>query len=142
MSTGTDENPPRIVLDTNVLISAVGFGGKPREILNLVLDDQIRVVTSPILLAELEDVIHKKFPSLSNDFNKLSIQIKKKFRMVKPKETIEILKDIEDNRVLEAAIEGKCGYIVTGDSDLLILKTFREIKILTPDDFLKELQDI
>ncbi len=88
MNIGTDENPPKIVLDTNILISAVGFGGKPREILNLALDNQFRIIISPILIAELEDVIHKKFPALSEDFNKLRKQIKKNFKIFRNKKEI------------------------------------------------------
>ena len=141
MNTGTAANLPKVILDTNILISAVGFGGKPREILNLALKNQIRAFTSPTLLAELEDVIHKKFPILSDDFTRLTRQIKKKFKTARPKKTIKVLKDTDDNRVLEAAIEGNCDYIITGDSELLDLKVYRKIKIVTPDQFLKLLKE-
>jgi len=46
-------------------------------------------------------------------------------------------RDPDDNMVLECAIEGKAQYIVTGDKDLLVLKTFREIQIVRASDFLK-----
>ncbi|HEX8932007.1 MAG TPA: putative toxin-antitoxin system toxin component, PIN family [Patescibacteria group bacterium] len=49
-----------------------------------------------------------------------------------------MVRDIDDNRVLEAAVEGKCQYIITGDADLLDLKIFQSIKIITAEDFLKE----
>ncbi len=54
----------KVTLDTNILISAVGFGGIPKNILKLVLEDKIKAVTTNILLAELEDVITKKFPDI------------------------------------------------------------------------------
>lgn len=141
MNTGTAANLHKVILDTNILISAVGFGGKPREILNLVLKKQIKAFTSPTLLAELEDVIHKKFPILSEDFNRLRRQIKKNFKIVRPKETIEVLKDTDDNRVLEAAIEGNCDYIITGDSELLGLNVYRKVEIITPEQFIKLLKE-
>ena len=129
-------NPTKVILDTNILISGIGFGGKPREILNLILDDKIETITSPILLAELEDIINKKFPKLAYSFALINRQIKDKFKIVNPKKSLLVARDEDDNRVLEAALEGGCSYIITGDKDLLDLKTFKNIKILTPDTFL------
>ena len=65
------------LLDTNIIISGLGFGGKPREILDLILDDKIKAVTSPILLAELEDVITKKFQKLTYSIEPINKQISK-----------------------------------------------------------------
>lgn len=140
MNIGIPKKPAKVTLDTNILISAIGFGGKPREILRLVLDKQIKAVTSPILLAELEDVIGKKFPNLAHSFERTNRRIKKNFNIVKPKITLHILKDEPDNRVLEAAVEGKCDYIVTGDIELLKLKKFNNMKILSANVFLNLLK--
>ena len=133
-------SPVKVILDTNIIISGIGFGGKPREILHLITEDEIKVVTSSILIAELEDVIAKKFQKLSDDFNLIKDQIKSKFEIVKPEKSLFIVRDEDDNRVLEAALEGRCNYIVTGDKDLLNLKTFKNIKIMRPDEFLKSLE--
>ena len=129
-------NPVNVVLDTNILISAIGFGGKPREILNLVLEREIMGVISPVLLAELEDVISKKFPKLENDFRRTRRRIKRRFKMVYPSETINVLRDKPDNRILEAAVERNCDYIITGDKELLKLGNFKKIKIVNTDQFL------
>lgn len=136
MSIDTAANPIKVILDTNIIISGIGFGGKPRKILHLILDNKIKTVTSTIRLAELEDVIYKKFPKLGYNFALISKQIKEKFEIVKPKKSLLITRDDDDNRVLEAAIEGKCSYIITGDGDLLDLATFKNIGIVTPDTFL------
>lgn len=132
-----DENPVKVVLDTNVIISALGFGGKPREIFQLVLEKKIVSVTSPILLAELEDVIVKKFPPLRKILDRILKIFKKKSQIVKPVITIDILNDHSDNRVLEAAISGDCKYIITGDNELLRLSNYQNILIVTPDEFLR-----
>lgn len=129
-------NPVKVILDTNILISSIGFGGKPRKILHLILDDEIEAIISPILLAELEDVINKKFPKLAYSLSSINRQIQNKFKIVKPKRSLFVARDDDDNRVLEAALEGKCAYIITGDKDLLDLKTFKNIEIVTPDTFL------
>ena len=136
MTIDTPANPIKIILDTNIVISGIGFCGKTREILHLVLDDKIKAVTSRIILAELEDVIVKKFQKLINQLNPINREIREKFIIVKPRKSLDVVKDEDDNRVLEAGAEGKCSYIITGDRDLLNLKTFRNIKIVTPDIFL------
>lgn len=135
------KKPPKVTLDTNLLISALIFGGKPEQVYNLVLDKQIIAAISPILIAELTEVLTKKFNFELVRIHQLEKIIKKHFKIVYPDKTINAVKDIDDNRVLEAAVEGKCSFIVTGDKDLLTFKAFRGIKILTPDEFLKELGD-
>lgn len=136
MNTGTSASKIKVVLDTNVIISAIGFGGKPRIILELVLTKNIQAISSNVLLAELEDVIYKKFPLLASEFEIINKQLRKNFKIVKPKKSIHILKDEPDNRVLEAAQEGKCQYIITGDKELLNLDSFERIRIITADEFL------
>lgn len=141
MNTGTAAGKPSVVLDTNIIISAIGFGGKPRKIFNLVLERHISAVISSILLVELEDIIFKKFPLLAGDFERINRQIKKKFKIVRPKTSLHVLEDEPDNRVLEAALEGKSQYIITGDKELLNLKSFKTINIITADEFLTALEE-
>lgn len=133
-----DGNKIKVVLDTNIIISAIGFGGKPRKILNLVLDKRIRAVTSPMLLAEFEDIIFKKFPILVDGFGKINRQLRKNIKLISPEISLHVLKDEPDNRVLETAISGKCNFIVTGDKELLKLYKFQKIRILTADEFLRK----
>lgn len=137
MNIGTREKPPKVVLDTNILVSALIYGGKPQQIYNLVFDKRIFAVTSSILLAELTEILVKKFNFNSDRIKQLEKIIQKSFQLVHPKKAIKLLIDEDDDRVLEAAFEGKCSYIVTGDKELLELKAFRNIKIITPDKFLE-----
>lgn len=140
MSSGTAGNPVKVVLDTNILISAIGFGGKPREIFLLVLSKKIIAVSSSIMLAELEEVVSKKFPRLEYDFHRVSRRINRRFKIVRPRVSLNVLRDEDDNRVLEAAKEGKCDYIITGDKELLKLKSFKNISIITVEQFLSKQQ--
>lgn len=91
-----------------------------------------------MLISEFFDVVNKKFDLSNEELALTKIQIENKFVIVQPKNEIKISRDDDDNRVLEAALEGGCSYIVTGDKDLLDLKTFKNIKIVTPDTFLSE----
>ena len=129
----------KVVLDTNVLVSAIVFGGIPKKVLNLILKEKLIGVTSVSLMAELSEVVHKKFPFRKSDLEYLEEQIITDFEIIKPRKVLRVARDDDDNRVLEAAVEGNCGYIVTGDEDLLVLKKYKTIKILTPTKFLEEM---
>lgn len=139
MNSVTDENL-KLVLDTNILISAIAFGGKPEEVLNLVLDEKVIAVTSPILLAEFQEVYKKNFPLKFVDFELTLERIEEIFKMVKPKRSLKIVRDEDDNRVLEAAVEGNCDFIITGDKDLLDLGKYKKINIMKADEFLEIIQ--
>lgn len=128
----------RVVLDTNVLVSSLIFGGKPQQTENLILEKKIVGITSPMLLAEFTDVLAKRFSFNESRLRQAEKKIKKNFVIVKPRATIKILKDDADNRVLEAAVEGDCRFIITGDKELLDLKSFKGIKIITSSRFLEE----
>ncbi len=111
------------------------FGGRPREILEIIKNKEVLGVTSPVLLAELMDVLSKKFKYPKSRVLQVERKMKKILRVIYPIKTINAVRDADDNRVLEAAVEGKCGYIVTGDGDLLSLKNYGGIKIITPVEF-------
>jgi len=122
----------RIVLDTNVLISALIFNGLPREILRLVLKKEIIGVISPSLLSELLSVLAIKFNFSQSKLILLERKLKAKLMLVYPQKEINACRDAADSRVLEAAVEGQCQAIITGDQGLLVLKKYRQIKIVTP----------
>lgn len=139
MNLGMVKKPLNVDLDTNILVSALIFGGKPEQVYNLVLEKQITAVISMALFSELLEILIKKFKFVPKRVKQLEKVIKKHFKIVYPKVTINVVRDEDDNRVLEAALEGKCNYIVTGDKDLLELATFKNIKIVTPDTFLSNM---
>ena len=139
MNSGMVKKPLKLVLDTNILVSALIYGGKPEQIYNLVLEKQIIAITSTVLFSELQDVLIKKFNFDPRRVKQLERIIKKHFKVVYPNETINAVKDDDDNRVLEAAKEGKCEYIITGDKELLKIRKYKHIKIVTAEEFLNEI---
>ena len=140
MNTDTVGNPIRIVLDTNVLVSAVTHIGIPRDILFLALEKKIQTVTSPILIVELLEVLVKKFKIVAEDLQRIEKEIRQKFIIVYPRETITIQIDDADNRVLEAAVQGDCQLIIAGDRELLKLARYKSIDILSPKDFIESMR--
>lgn len=132
-----NSNAFRVVIDTNILISAIVYGGIPKQILALVIDEYIVSITTRVLMAELIDVLSKKFHFTSRKLADAESLMQDSFLILQPEKTISLLDDDDDNRVLEAADAGACGYIVTGDSDLLRLKEYKGISIVTAAEFLK-----
>jgi len=128
-------NSTRIVLDTNIIISALLFGGKPREILKLVISKRLIAITSPPLLAELLDVLAKKFSFPKKALKLVEAKLKKSFKIVYPIKIINVLHS-PDDRVLEATVEGNCDYIITGEKELLELAIFQDMTIIDAYQFL------
>lgn len=127
----------RVVLDTNVVVSALLFGGKPREVLMLAIGYKITAVVSPVLLAELSEVLAKKFCFPQRAVLAVEDKYLGLCLLVRPPEKVTVLADEADNRVLEAAVAGKCQYIITGDKELLRLGNYQKARILSPEQFLK-----
>ncbi len=128
----------RIVLDTNVWLSALIFGGKPREIVALFARGFVSIVASQEILTEMRRSVGRAFPGFSNDLARMEALIEHDADMVAlGSVTIAVCRDPDDNHILETAVIGECAYIVSGDNDLLALKNYQGIRILKPDEFLR-----
>lgn len=131
----------RVVFDTNILISAILFGGKPRQILEKAIRREIRLCISEPILEELKGVLRRpKFDYLPEAVQVILTEIINISDFVNPLKNLNFIsEDAEDNRILECAIEGGANYIVTGDIHLLKLGRYQNIKILNAVAFLEEL---
>jgi len=133
----------RIVLDTNILISAILFGGPPRDVLKLVISGTVGCSLSLAILDELRDVLQRpkfKFSS-EQSFNVLE-ELHAACDIVNPMVKINVItEDPDDNKILECAVEAESAFIVSGDRHLLDLVEFRGIKILTPTAYIKMVKD-
>lgn len=131
----------KVVLDTNVLVSALVFpGGLPEQIYGLALEGEIDLVTSSALLVELARVLAVKFGWVRSRIDRALAQVLRVAELVEPTATFnEVPADPADNRVLEAAAEGKADVIVSGDRHLLRLKAWRSISIESPAAFIARL---
>ncbi len=129
---------PKIVLDTNVIVSAFGWRGAPYHILRRCIRGDFRLHLSTALLDETNRVL--AYPKLEfsrsqiDEFIALIVEIA---AVVEPDFTLDMVAaDPSDNRVLECAISAGCRYVVTGDRHLLDLGALQDIQILTLDAFL------
>lgn len=128
----------KVVIDTNVIISALNFGGKPREIVDLARSKQIANITSEFIINEVVGVLTEKFLWDPSMVQTVADNIKTFSECVKPQQRITILTSCEaDNRIIECALEGKARLIISGDRHLTGLVEYQGIKIYDPSTFLK-----
>lgn len=133
------ENKIKIVVDTNVFISAFVFGGKPLEIIQLFLKDKVELYISPFIINELARILEEKFSWEEDRIKKILEILELKAIKVYPKTKVSLIKEKkDDNRILECALEGKVDYIISGDrKHILPLKEFKGIKIVSVGEFLE-----
>jgi putative PIN family toxin of toxin-antitoxin system len=128
----------RAVLDTNVLLSGLLWHGHSHTLLEHVRAGTLSIVSSPVLLTELADVIGRpKFDAILTRANTSREQALAEVRQLA--EVIEppllaqpVCRDPDDDHVLALALAAHVDLIVSGDDDLLVLHTFAGIPILTP----------
>ena len=130
----------KVVLDTNVLISGILFGGNPRKTLELVIQGKIDAYISPAIFTEFRDVlIRPKFGLTQEKCFSITKEMEDILCFVFPRITVDLVKDDpEDNIILECALAAGVKYIITGDPHLLKLASFEKIKIISPAAFVTE----
>ena len=115
----------RVVADTNVLVSALQFGGKPKQLLDLAVDGQVDLAVSTEIVAETLRVLGQKFDRGSEWLTEADRQLRVIARIVAPAETIQAIEaDPTDDRILECAVAAGAEVIVSGDAHLLPLAPF------------------
>ena len=140
----------RVVVDTNVLVSALISKtlSTPLKVYNLLKSENLLLVTSPVILEELEEVLHREEIVILHKLNQKQIQkileeivetsvvvpgtLSNKYPIVKA--------DPDDDKFIAAAQEAHADYIVSGDKHLLNLKEYRGVKIVSPADFVRILE--
>ena len=131
----------KVVIDTNILVSILKGSRVLSPIYNAFKNNRFTLIISHEILEEFAAVLYR--PSLKidpKDVRELFKLIKIKSTRVEPRIRVNACRDNKDNFILELAIEAKANLIVTGDEDLLTLKTFRSIPIIKPKDFIKRLE--
>lgn len=130
--------PPKVVFDTNVLISAYFFGGQPRVALDLAKDGKVILLQSTETIAEFIRVLgYQKFGLSADEIKPLVEDLLGFSEKVSPGIPVKHIKeDPSDNIFLTLARQGAAKYIVSGDSHLLNIKSFSGIEIVTVRRFL------
>jgi len=132
------KEPTKVTIDTNVIISALIFGGNSKIIVEKLLKREFIAFTSIQLVSELVETLLIKFNFTKEMILKLDALIASNFIVVYPTKRINVARDVDDNRVLEVAVTSKSRYIVTGDKDLLVIKRYKNIDIISPKVFVND----
>ena len=127
----------KAVFDTNVLLAAFLTEGVCSKLLTRARKHQFNLITCPFILHEFERILTKKFSATKQEKETtLALITEATQDIVTPSETIlGACRDKDDDNVLACAVEAAVDYLVTGDKDLLHLKVFRGIRIITPREF-------
>ncbi len=132
----------RVVLDTNIIISGWLWSGSPRQVLNIARQRHIQTVISEAILDELRDVLSRpKFADrliyIGKTVEEILVEYLQFAEIIEPARIDHVIdRDPDDDAVLACAIGGKSDYIITGDDHLLALNSFREIRIVSANQFL------
>lgn len=128
----------RAIIDTNVLIAGLLWRGPPHALLEHVRAGTVSLVSSPALLAELADVIGRsKFDAILTRTNtsreRALAEVRQLAEVIEPPPLPQpVCRDPDDDQVLALALAAKAEIIVSGDNDLLSLKSFEGIPIVAP----------
>lgn len=135
----------RIALDTNVLVSAfISKRGQPARLLDILLTfPEIQLVSSAPILEELGDVLSRnevkeRFHYSARDIRSFVRAVRNVSVRVKIKSNFKVVvDDPEDDVVLNTAHDGRADYIVSGDHHLRGLRSFKGIKIVSPNQMMR-----
>ncbi len=127
----------RVTLDTNIYVSALHFGGKPMQLLQMGLEGELDIAISQPILDETLRVLREKFGWSDDDLRDAEAAISAATYRVARMETLDVVQaDAADNRIVECAVASSSETIVSGDRHLLALGQFRGISVLRVGDFL------
>ena len=131
----------RVVADTNIFISALMFGGLPGTFLDLAFVKSFQLVTSPVLLDELDEKLRGKFEVSSEDAALIRERLQSCALVMTPGIALKVIEeDPDDDRVLECAVAAEADYVVSGDRHLLKLGSYEGIPITTVRQFMDAIE--
>ena len=137
---------PKLVLDTNTIVSAFFWEGNEAELLRKIEQGKAKSYITNGILKEVKEVIRRpKFNEVMKKAGLTPDQIMQKIvslshLVIAPKIIVKVCRDEKDNKFLECADRAKADYIVSGDEDLLYLKEFNGTRIITAKEFLEKVR--
>lgn len=139
----SEERRPKVVLDTNVLVSALFWQGLEADVVELVEDGRVRGYTSPSIIEELRHVLsYPRFGLETEEVEEACNYYITILTVVVPETKIDLIReDPEDNKVIECALRVGAKFIVTGDRHLLGIHEHGSSKIVNAQQLLGILMD-
>ena len=126
----------RVVVDTNVVISGVFFGGAPRCVVEAVVDSDVEACATSEIIDEYSNVvkrmIERKGGSLRDDSFSLLLS---RIKAIEPVTRVEVCRDPDDDKFIGCAIDARALYVVSGDKDLLDIGSYAGVEMVTAAEF-------
>lgn len=131
----------KAVIDANIIISGLRFGGAPRHILDLCSNEEIHGFSSDEALREIEAVLQSKFGVSANEWVMVQETLRDVITIVSTTDLPEVpqLRDKRDLHILAAAASCEADVIVSGDKDLLVLQHYKNIRIIDAQTLIRQL---
>ncbi len=136
----------RLVLDTNVVFSALLWRGKPYQLLDaLSRRPDVYLFSSPALLEELADVLARplaveRLALIGTTVNEVLALYRTVVEVVEPALAPRVVRDADDDRVIAAALAAHAAFIVSGDDDLLSISSYQGIRIINAAEALRRIE--
>lgn len=129
----------RVVLDTNILVSATMWDNSvSNKLIRVLAEKDIEIFTSYDILEEYKKVLRRDFKYEEEDINKIILELLSYMQIIEPTIIIKVvIKDPDDDRIIECAVDSNSDFIISYNKHLLEIGEYKEIKIITPEDFLK-----
>ncbi len=129
----------KIVVDTNVVISGIFFGGNPRKIVEAVAAGSIDAYATTEIIDEYTEIIDSMIERKQGRINQSILSpLFSAMKIIETGTNIDVCRDPDDNKFIECAVDAKALYIVSGDNDLLDIKEYDGIRIITAKEFCDE----
>jgi len=126
-----------IVVDTNIFISSFFWGGNPRKIMERIINGDDNLFICKEILQETASVMARQKFNVNDEYIARFIHSIEEvaYHIILTGMIQQVCRDSKDDKIIECALLANADYIITGDADLLILKEFKGIKIVTAQEY-------
>ena len=125
-----------VVIDTNVVISGLFFGGQPEKVIQAAVNQKMNACATPDIAGEYHRIVREMIQRKQGTYRQDCFCVfLDSLTFVEPISTVRLCRDPADDKFLECAKDAKALYIVSGDKDLLVLGNFEGTEILTVHEF-------
>jgi uncharacterized protein len=132
----------KVVVDTNVIASGILLGGLPGKVVEAIYNGDFHTYASAEIVEEYNETIEeilnskkKKFVKIKPPYRGILIPLIEKLNLIEVHSKIKICRDPDDDKFIECAEDAKALYIVSGDKDLLSIRKYKNIDIVTVREF-------
>ena len=125
-----------VVVDTNVLISGIFFGGAPWRVVNAVSKGEVQAAATPEIVGEYIEVVDEMIARGQGHLRKDGLDtFLTSLEFVMPKTNVAVCRDPDDDKFIGCAIDADALYIVSGDKDLLSMESYRGVQMISAAEF-------